>query len=129
MPVDGGGSETIGITLPLDATNDMMEAAIRQWQMMREKALPALRQAITAAKIQEEAQADLPIEEIKITFGKFKGATLGYIYKTDQSYLDWLANKADPERTEKIWRDRAKQILANPPEAAFAATDDNDLPF
>lgn len=130
MPVDGGGSETIGITLPLDATPDMMEAAIRQWQLMREKALPALRQVVQAATVQAQVEANLPIEEIKFTFGKYKGTTLGYVYKIDQSYLEWMAFKSDPERTERVWRDRAKQILENPPGAAFEGSSaDEDLPF
>jgi hypothetical protein len=131
MPVDGGGSETLSLTLPLGATEEMTDAAIRQWQNMRAKALPALREAIQAAAVQATVEANLPIPEMKLPFGKYTGNTFGWIYNTDVGYLDWMVNKSDPKRIEAIWRERAKFMLDNPPSASYTKTDeaDENLPF
>lgn len=48
-------------------------------------------------------------EGIKINFGKYKGKTISEIYKTDESYVKWLAEKAKDEAVRKA----AKMVLEN----------------
>ena len=66
-----------------------------------------------------------------VPFGKYKGLTLGSIYEQDKSYLEWMAYRSDPTKTEPIWRSRAAEICENPPVANFTEMDgtDSDLPF
>jgi len=54
--------------------------------------------------IQQEEAANLTeveAENLKITFGKFKGKTLKEIYEAQPSYLDWLKDSAKDEVVKK----------------------------
>lgn len=54
--------------------------------------------------IQQEEAANLTeveAENLKITFGKFKGKTLKEIYEVQPSYLDWLKDSAKDEVVKK----------------------------
>lgn len=66
---------------------------------------------------QSEQLENMTVEEaanIKITFGKNKGKTLGEIYKTDASWIEWFMTKADKrdpviEKAINILAEAAKQ--------------------
>lgn len=47
--------------------------------------------------------------DMEITFGKHAGQTLKELYKTDRSYIDWLANN---EKTDKTLKEAIKIINA-----------------
>lgn len=48
-----------------------------------------------------ETMNDKDATGMKVTFGKHKGKTLGEIYKEDESYIEWLADKAKQPEMRK----------------------------
>ncbi len=48
--------------------------------------------------------------DVRLTFGKHNGRTLGELYRLDAGYLEWLAR----ESREEAIRKAAQQVLATP---------------
>lgn len=48
--------------------------------------------------------------DVIFPFGKHKGKSLGFIFDSDPSYINWLANN---NKMPGLWSDAAKRVLAN----------------
>ena len=64
---------------------------------------------------------------IKITFGKHKGKTLGEIMKIDTEYINWLMKKAREEVVKKACKILVDKGLSTPEETT--PLPDEELPF
>lgn len=98
--------------------------------------------------MQSEEMDNMKLEEVvnvKVTFGKYKGKTLGDIAKEDIGYVEWLANNAREEAMKKAANmvlngetvepvskknDKPKQDKADDFEEQYQESFDNsELPF
>ena len=50
----------------------------------------------------EEKKEETHIGEILMGFGKYKGKTYDFIYKTDKAYVKWVVTTTDDKYIKKI---------------------------
>ncbi|WFA10365.1 hypothetical protein [Tissierella sp. Yu-01] len=69
---------------------------------------------------QISTMTEIEAHNLKLTFGKHKGKTLGEVHKSHPSYIEWLVEKATDEVVRK-----AAAMLLNPPEQSINKTAPN----